>query len=1235
MKKYIILFFYFVLFYNANAQNYIKTIQYKVPSGNSITSPTITQAYQYITFYDGLGRPIQEKGYQLSNTGKDIIIPIVYDSFGRESKQYLAYTNTSSSLNYETSALTDVMSYSNYSGQIPYSDKQYEPSPLDRVQKISAPGTVNDWAMGSNHEIRMDYLLNVSSDNVKIITANSNWDLPQGLYEISLLQNGSSFYPLASLFKNITKNENWVSGLDNTVEDYYNKEGQLLLKRAYENSVAHDTYYVYDQFGNLIYMIPPIVNGSLTAAVLNDLCYQYKYDYRNRLVAKKLPGKQWEFIVYDKLNRVIATGPTFSPFTDLQTIPPANPIYGWMITKYDVYNRPILTGWLQASSITNSDRKTLQDLQNSYTSNFSETKIQTTSDTTINGVAFRYTTLAWPTNSYHVLTVNYYDDYNYPNAQTIPPNIETQPVYYDNNVKPIGLVTGNWIRILETSTLYKFDLYYSFYDAKSRPLRIAKNNYLGGYTIVDSNVDSFNGKLNYTVTKHKRITTDNEIYVKDSYTYTQQDRMFAHINQIGSSGTPQLLSKNSYDELGNLTSQNVGGTDIINYIGMQKVDYSYNIRGWLTSINNVNSLTDSPANDLFAFKINYKDVENETNYIGTKLYNGNISETYWRTAKDDKKRKYGYKYDNLDRLINAIYQKPGATTVVTNSYNESVTYDKNGNISSINRKGDLDSETANINIDNLTYSYDPNKQNRLMKVFDSSNHPEGFKDDSDGLTDPADDYSYDDSGNLVTDQNKNIITPITYNNLNLPVKIVFGNDFNTRIEYLYDALGNKVKKLVSQYCSTCSGGLGVVTTDYLDGFVYNNNVLKFFPHEQGYVNNTVSGGNNVYNYVFNYTDHLGNIRLSYTWNAATNSAKILEENQFYPFGLKHGKYNSDSYVFVPTSDTNGYNSGIIGKTSTTRNPYQYKYNGNEFQDELSFNTYDYGSRNYDPAIGRWMTMDSMSEKFNSSTPYSYAFNSPLFYFDSDGLEPTPYEAALMAKHVYSNSGHLAGNWKRSSNVKYNKFSMSGGLKCALYERTKGGIKEFALVYAGTDDWTDVADDVLQGVALDSQTKAASFLATKVSNDLRNSEVTFVGHSLGGGLSNLSSLVTGRTSITFNPAWLSKSTKRGLKIVPLRNGSHVTNYINETDPLNSFQTGNLNLPGLGFLLGKLFVSQLERTGDDIILEKGEFDDTLLNGHSIDEIIDSLEDNDMDDVYDKYGNKVDKDEEGGYEVSPRFQ
>ena len=207
---------------------------------------------------------------------------------------------------------------------------------------------------------------------------------------------------------------------------------------------------------------------------------------------------------------------------------------------------------------------------------------------------------------------------------------------------------------------------------------------------------------------------------------------------------------------------------------------------------------------------------------------------------------------------------------------------------------------------------------------------------------------------MLTDQNKGI-TNINYNHLNLPTQVTIGGQ---NINYVYDATGAKLRKTVQG-----------ITTDYAGNYIYENSILQFFNHPEGYVK---KDGSN-FNYVYQYKDHLGNIRLSFADtdnNGSINTnTEIIEESNYYPFGLKHKGYNN-----VVSSNGNSV-------------AQKYKYNGKEFNDELGLDWYDFGARNYDAALGRWMNLDPLAEKMRRHSPYNYAFNNPLRYIDPDGMAP--------------------------------------------------------------------------------------------------------------------------------------------------------------------------------------------------------------------------------------------------------
>ena len=858
----------------------------------------------------------------------------------------MPYANGTASLDYTdpTIVISDLGSfYYTYNGgtNIAYSEKELESSPLNRVLKQGAPG---DWALTSGKEIKFAYQTNAANE-VQLFKVTTTWDSASGCFT-PVISSPQPYYPANTLYKTITKDENWTSGKNNTTEEFKNKEGQVVLKRTYsdvyENGVLveaeakHDTYYVYDVRGNLTFVMPPLTEGDSDQNILDNLGYQYKYDYRNRLVEKKLPGKQWEYIVYDNLDRPVATGPAYHYY--------GTGAIGWMVTEYDVLGRVTQTGWKQLS-VSTTDRASFQNNVTSGSNPFT-------------------------LSANDILTKSYYDDYTYSGA---PNPLPTQIEGKDLATIVKGLPTGAWTKVLDVNNPNAGETSYTLYDEYYRPVRTYTSNHLGGFTQVDSKLD-WAGKTAYSITTHKYDTNGNVVTVRDNFFYTAQDRLELHTQQING-GSAQLIAKNTYDELGQLTSKNVGGTDATGNSGLQTVDYTYNIRGWLKGINDVSNL----GTDLFAFRINYNTLDNLGDFDtqGTPLYNGNIAATYWKSSSDNVLRKYNYNYDELNRLLEANYLKPQNASTPDN-YLEKLSYDKNGNIQTLLRNGNLDTDGAQaVNlIDDLVYTYDKNNKNLLKKVMDQSVSPQGFNEsldtNSNGTYDTKDDYDYDVNGNLIKDENKGI-TEIKYNHLNLPVAISFGSN---KIEYIYNAVGQKVVKTVSEN--------SVITkTEYLSGFQYKGSMLQFFPHAEGYVNVVDNHGVNSYNYVFNYTDHLGNIRLSYGVDPDTQSIKILEENHYYAFGLKHTNYNSDKLLYQK-----GTSGGVVlkGELPTIEAFYKYKFQGQELQDELQLFWYAFKWRNYNPEIARFMSIDPLTEEYEDYTPYQFASNQPVHAQEVEGLE---------------------------------------------------------------------------------------------------------------------------------------------------------------------------------------------------------------------------------------------------------
>ncbi|WP_114822572.1 DUF6443 domain-containing protein [Chryseobacterium sp. KLBC 52] len=893
-----------------NTENYVYSKTY-------LSDPTLAnvKSTETVQYFDGLGRPKQIVNVKASPLGKDVVIPIKYDPFGRQVQDYLPIPQ-GSTLNggIITDPLANISS-TPYGTEKIYSEKILENSPLDRVLTQKQVGTAWD-----NKPVQFGYDANVDGE-VKKYNATFNYTT----FTSQLIPSGS--YAVGQLYKNTVTDED-----GNPTIEFKNGQGQVVLVRKVISATeSADTYYVYNDYNQLAYVIPP--KASLEAdpnTVLNDLCYQYKYDGRNRLVEKKLPGKGWEYMVYNKADQLILTQDTELKGKGQ-----------WLFTKYDQFGRTIYTG------ITNNtaSRASIQNSANVNTVLY-ETRTAAVGFT-LNDMAVYYTKLSTPSNVSQILSVNYYD--TYPAGSSAVTNVFAQPLLTDNpaNAQTTkGFLTASYIKNIEDD---QWTRNFIWYDTKGRNIGSRSNNHLGGYTVVNNKLD-FTGVILQTNTYHKRLAADPEKLIVEKFTYDPQNRLLTHTHQVGSNPV-EYLTQNKYNEISQLESKKVGGTATAS--PLQTIAYQYNIRGWITKVND-------PANlngKLFGYEMKY----NNPVYTNTSTgnFNGNITEIDWNISSNEGLKRYNYQYDALNRLLKGAYSQPNASLAQNNYFNEELSYDLNGNIKTLKRfSWPVSGGTTAEKIDDLIYNYqNGDKSNTLDKIT----LPSGVINNRSGYNALQGTMAYNLNGNMTDHPDRKM--KIIYNYLNLPNSISVNEGLIgiSNTSYTYRADGTKVSKTYSMN--------GSIETNYLDGFQYDNRhaydtsaslytipVLKFVPTSEGYYDFTEN------KYIYNYIDHLGNVRVSYK-NSGTG-LEVIDANNYYPFGLKH-----QEGLIVPTP---------FGGVS-----YNYKYNGKELQES---GMYDYGARFYMPDIGRWGVQDLLSEFYYSHSPYNYVGNNPIIRTDPTGMD---------------------------------------------------------------------------------------------------------------------------------------------------------------------------------------------------------------------------------------------------------
>jgi RHS repeat-associated protein len=740
------------------SQNYVLTSTPRVggiTNESGLANRSTCELMQSIQYVDGLGRPIQTIQVQGSPFGYDVVMPQAYDQYGREVTKYLPYVPVSGTTgNYRPNAVTTDQGafYTSPPSGVsavttPYAQTAFDNSPLNRPVEQGAPGV--PWQLtgvsGGGHTVKMVYTVNNSTsfatDSVNGRQVAMYYCIINSNNSRTLVANG--YYPANTSTVTVSKDENWVNGRAGTVEEYKDIDGQVVLKRVYNYTTSLQvlsTYYVYDDMGKLAFVLPPASGadgaGAISQTTLNNLCYQYQYDERGRPMQKKIPGKGWEYTVYNTMDQPVATQDSLQRAAK-----------NWIFTKYDALGRPVLSGiWNNGGTAVG--RSSLQSTLTGITTNLWEKP----DSTTANG----YSNVAWPTtNVTATLSTNYYDTY-----AGIPSLPGTYRLTSGASQLTRSLPTVKKTAVLNTPVDLLWDVIY--YDDLGRATKTYAQHYLGG-TANTNNYDLSTTTYNFTnapttiTRKHWNTssTTVPLITVANTYIYDHMGRKLKTWEQITNGNstptTKTLISKVDYNEIGQVMTKHLHSSDSLNFY--QNIAYGYNERGWLLA-------SSAP---LFAMQLYYNTGTN-------KAYNGNIMYQYWGTP-GSLAHSFTYTYDKLNRL------KSGLSDLSNNENN--IAYDLMGNLTTLNRY------TASALTDQLAYTY---TGNQLTSIADGTTS-------STGLVAGTTGYTYDGNGNMLsntntvnTAQNKTL----TYNLLNLPqqVTIPIGT-----VTYTYDATGNKLRKI--------------------------------------------------------------------------------------------------------------------------------------------------------------------------------------------------------------------------------------------------------------------------------------------------------------------------------------------------------------------------------------------------------------------------------------------------------
>ena len=886
-----------------------------------------------VTWLDDFGREesVHQVGFTPSH--KTLVSLTEYDGHGRVSKRWLPalatpqrvilpglHTVTYLDAHVRPEDIMPGSSEANLGDGAPYSEVIYDGSPLDRP--LMEYGSGEAWRQ-AGRGILSEHMGNSAGDERLVchrieVQASKN--------DTSFVISSEGLYPDGSLKVVSVTDEDGKETL--TFTDRHGREilSRQVMKEGGECQYL-DTYSVYDGLDHLLAVIPPALSDRLSIGQSLDpeeterYAYLYLYDSKERVCARKLPGIGWIRMEYDDADRLVFTQDGEQRRRGESTF-----------MLYDIHGRECVTG------VCGHDIPT-----GNMISGFALAEYVGAGGA-LDGYACSGVTLVSP----QVMSAFYYDSHAFVDdfATGLPDSLA---MYGTHIPSLIGRRTGSCLHEVSEGISGKKVWGLVRYDGRGRVSHTEMSYPDGGWDTEDVEHDFLGSPVRRHLVHRKGTETVREDL---TYTYDDSERLL-EVRHSLNGGTPVLLARNTYDELGRLSGTERGGN------GALSSAYSYSVRSWLTGIDG----------SLFKETLHYNDLRSARLGDGNRRFGGDVSSMEWRSGAGTGTRSYDFAYDGLGRLVSADYGEYGDHVT---GYGTSYSYDNMGNLLSLSREGDMTSSLKGI-VDNLSMTYDGNM---LASVSDSAPAPSvtGSADFRDGAS-MAVEYTYDRNGNMTSDLNRRI-SSVSYNRQNRPARIKHSGGTET-FTYLPDGTKRERTALGKDW--------SLSRTEYRGNLVCADDSLKYILFDGGLI--AMDGSSP--EYLFFLRDHLGSVRV-----VARSDGKVVQVNHYYPYGMAYasGRMSGNAEAHPVTGEGGNVIDGDLeigggtGGMELARPgaSQPYRFLGNELYTSNSLGLYDFSARMYDPTLGRFLSVDPMAEGYRHLSPYAYCAGNPVVYVDKDG-----------------------------------------------------------------------------------------------------------------------------------------------------------------------------------------------------------------------------------------------------------